>query len=344
MSVVQKIDISSSTIFRTVLIILGFWFLYVIRDILLMLLAAFVIAAAIEPLAKKLQRYNIPRGISVTIVYVCVIALLAVAGILIVPLLAEQLLQLAQSLPHLLAGLEERLPVELAPSGLVNQLQQSLGRLGDNLANVSLNVFQQTRTAFYGLLSVIFVLIIAFYMVIEEHAIRKLFSYIIPREHLPYVESVVERVEQKLGRWVLAQVALGIIVGAIVTVGLWLMGVPQALSLGIIAGVLEILPVIGPIVAGFFGVLVGLSQSLLLGVGVLIFYIVVQQVENHALVPNITKRATGLNPLVTLIAVLLGGRIAGVTGVILSIPVATIISIFLSDFFSTTAVDEELPG
>lgn len=346
MSEMQKIDIGSSTIIRTALIVLIFGFLYLIRDILVMLLAAIVIASAIEPLAKKLRRWRVPRSLSVVVVYLAVIGALGIALTLIVPALAAQSTQLAQSLPAVLAGLQDQFGLSsiFSPQQVLPQLQEGLNRFGNNLSNFSSSIFQQTRNVFSGLFSLVFVLIIAFYLVIEQDALKKVFRIIIPRDHLPYIELVIDRIQYKLGRWVLAQVTLGVIVGVAVGIGLWLIGVPHALALGLIAGVLEVLPVIGPIIAGIFGVLVALSQSLLLGVITIIFYIVVQQVENHALIPNIMRKATGLNPLVTIIAILLGGRLAGTVGIILSVPVATIISIFLSDFFTNTEEAEELAG
>ncbi len=346
MSSFQKIDIASSTILRLIVMLLVLWVLYLIRDLLVMLLAAIIISAAIEPMARRLRQYRIPRALSVVLVYIAVLAILALAVTLIVPAFAEQSAQLARSLPQVLVGLEARFGTALIPAEeqVVPQLQDALSRFGANIGNISLNIFRQTADVFSGIFSMLFVLIIAFYLVIEEDALKKFFRLIIPRDHVPYVEQIVGRVQTKLGRWVLAQLALALIIGIVVSIGLWLLGVPHAFALGLIAGVLEIIPVIGPMIAGFLGVLVALSLGFLPGIGTLIFYILVQQLENHVLVPNIMKKATGLNPLVTILAVLLGGRLAGVAGVILSVPVATMISIFLSDFVTSADRDDELAG
>lgn len=342
MPVVQKIDITSGTIFRIILILLGFWFIFLIREVILMLLAAIVIAAAIEPLARRLQRYRIPRAASVVIVYVAGLVVISTALVLILPALAQQLAQLAQSLPQLVSGLEGKFAVGPdVQAAVVPEIQQTLQRAGENIANLGATLIQQTKNFFAGIFSIIFVLIIAFYLVLEEDALKKLFRIIIPKEHLPYVERIIDRMQLKLGRWVLAQLSLAVIIGVTVGVGLWVMDVPFALALGLTAGVLEIIPVIGPIIAGLFGVTVALSQSFFLALGTLVFYVVVQQLENHFLIPNIIRKATGLNPLVTIIAVLLGGRLAGVPGIILSVPVATILSIFLADFFSTASATED---
>lgn len=335
MANVQKIDISSSTIFRTILILVAFWFLYIIRDLLVVLIGAIIVAAAIEPVANRLQRYRMPRAVSVILVYVAFLGLLGIAVTLIFPILAEQTLQLAQAVPAMIQEVEgfigSRLPI--SSETLSEQAQAGLNNVGNSLANATFNVFQQTRSIFSGLVSVVFVFVIALYLVIEESALIKFFRIIVPAEHRQYVTHALDRIHYKIGRWVLGQLTLAIIIGVVVSIGLWLLGVEYALALGLLAGLFEIIPVIGPILAGVAGVVVALSQSWLLGLGVFIFYVLVQQAENHILIPNVMSRATGLNPLVTLLAVLLGARLAGVAGVILSVPVATMISIFLSDIF-----------
>lgn len=331
----QKIDISSSTIFRTILILLAFWFLYLIRDILVILLGAVVVAAAIEPLANRLQRYRLPRAVSVVSVYVAILAILALVITLIVPILAQQITQLVQAMPHLLLVIQDFVGRILPGSAeaLSQQLQGGLSRFSDAFGNIGINVFQQTRSVFGSIVSIVFVFVIALYLVIEENALLKFFRIIVPVEHQRYVNNALERVQHKLGRWVLGQLTLGIIVGVTVAVGLTVMGVPYALALGLLAGVLEIIPYIGPIVAGLSATIVGFSASWVLGVATLVFFILVQQAESHFIIPNVMKKATGLNPLVTLVAVLLGARLAGVAGIILAVPVATMIGIFVSDVF-----------
>ncbi|MDA1168994.1 MAG: AI-2E family transporter [bacterium] len=340
------IDISSATILRVILFGILFWSLFVLRDVLLMLIGAVIIAFAMEPLAHKLRQYNVPRGVSVVVVCLFFVGVIAVAVTLILPILAEQTIQLSSQLPEMIQGLEQKFGglLGLNSEVLAPQLQQNLSSFGNNLTNISSVVFQQTRSIFSGVLSLMLVFIIAFYLVIEEDALKKLFRFIIPSHHMAYVELMIDRIQTKLGRWVLAQMFLGLVVGLAVGIGLWAIGVKYALALGLIAGLLEVFPVIGPIISGALGVFIALSQSVILGVFALVLYIIIQQTENHVLIPSIMRKATGLNPLVTLIAVLLGGRLAGLTGVILSVPVATIISIILADFFSTSTGDDELAG
>ena len=331
----QVIEISSGTIFRILLILAGAFFLYSIRDIVLALLASILLASAIEPLANRFEKYNVPRGVTVIGTYVLMLAVLMLAVTLMIPPIAEQTTQLSHALPQLTLSLQDwvgQIPVE-SQQAVVSQVQSSLSQIGSALGNFGANIFQQTANLFTAIISLLFVLMSAFYIVVERNALVKFFGYIVPREHLRYVSHTVERSQEKIGKWVLGQLMLAVSIWLVATIGLWVLGVKYALALGLLAGLFEIVPVIGPILAAIPAVIVGLSQSLFLGLGVLVFYIVMQQVENNVLVPNIMKKVTGLPPLVILIAVLLGARIAGIPGVILAVPFATIIGIFLSDFF-----------
>lgn len=343
---VEEINITTSTIWRAVLVLVGFWFLYVILDFLLMLFAAVVVASAIRPVADSLERYRIPRALSAVLVYVLVLALLSVVVSLIIPPLTEQITQLAQALPALVEYLSEQglLPSSGAVRGAVGSWQQGLVAVENNLANVGAGIFRQTRTVFSGMFTLIFMFVIALYMVVDRDVIKKSFRVVVPSKHWPYVEMVIERAQKKMGRWVVAQLSLGVIIGVVVFLGLWLMGVPYALLLGLVAGVMEMIPIIGPIIAAVPAVLIAFTQSWLLGVGAVVFYLLVQQAENYLLVPFIMRKATGLNPLVTILAVLLGARLVGVVGVLLAVPAAVVISVFVNDLVAPPAVEEELAG
>lgn len=341
------IDVSTGTIIRILLILLAVWFFYVILDILLMLLAAIILTAAIEPLVNNLQqRFKVPRLLSIAIVYITILIVVVTIVSLLVQPLTEQSVQLANAIPTTFSKLHRYIPLipSIEPATWQQSIQEALRNFGNNLANVSFNVFQQTKSVVSALVSVIFSFVMALYLMVEKDALQKLARIITPRAHLPYVEQVIVRVQLNIGRWVLAQMTLGAIVGVAIGLIMWALGIKYALLLGLLSGLLEFIPVMGPITAGIPGVILGLSQSLTLGLVVLVVYIVVQQLENHFLVPNIMRRAIGLNPLVTIIAILLGARLAGLSGVILSVPVATILSVILSDIFTQPAPEDELAG
>jgi predicted PurR-regulated permease PerM len=335
---VQKIDISSSSIWRFVLIVAVIWFVYVIRWLVLLLFGAVILSAAVQPIANRLEKFKIPRAVSVLVVYLVAAALLGLVITLVIPPLIEQTQSLLSSSPQLLMRAEEWLRVlpEEWRQGIVQSSQESLSRLGNQVGGLGANVFYRTRSFVGGIFTSFFMLAIAFYLAIQRDALKRLARLVVAKQHLPYVESRLDRVYKMVGWWALGQVALGIIIGLVTGIGLWLMGVKYALMLGVVAGVLEFIPVLGPVIAGGLAVTLTLAQSFWLAMGVLVFAVVVQQLEGSVLVPAIMKRTTGLNPLVTIIAVLMGGSLAGILGILLAVPTATILTMLLQDIFSST--------
>lgn len=341
------IDISSATLFRVVVFVASLWFLWFIRDLLLLLLVAILIASALEPIVRWLQEFRLPRAVSVLLVYLVAVAAIGGIGTALLPPLISEVRSLAHELPDAYARLEELLGgagVVLGTPAVVSSLQEGLLSLGNILARSTGGFFATTRSVFGSVFAVILTFVVSFYLVVSRNSFILFVRSFVPVRHHAYVLSIVERAQEKIGRWVIAQMLLGIIVGVITFVGLWSLGVPYALALALLAGFLELIPVIGPILAGIPAVLLGFTQSLLLGVLVLILYIVIQQLENHLLVPNIMRRAIGLNPLTTIIAVLIGAKLAGVLGIILAVPVATILSVFFSDLVPAGRESEELPA
>jgi predicted PurR-regulated permease PerM len=344
-SAAKKIDITSGTIFRVVLIVLGFWLVYTLFDIVLMLFAAFIVASLIEPIARYLDKWKIPRAVTVLIFYALV--LLGVAGLvtMIVEPVVAQSRQLAAVIPTAINSLSELTPLipRIEQAELVNSIQSGLLNFSDNFANLGSNIFAGTRSVIIGFVNFLFVFVIALYLVVEKNALKKLAKLLMPAAHYPYVARMIERVQKNIGRWVVGQSVMGLIVGSLVGISLWIIGVPYTLLLALLAGVLEIVPAIGPFIAATFGVLVALTQGWWMGLTAMIAYTVIGQFENHILVPNIMRRAVGLPPLVTIIAVILGARLLGIIGIIFAVPAAMIVAILISDIAKSGSA-EELSG
>lgn len=344
MTLAQKIDISSSTIFRTVLIILGFWLLYILRDVVAILFGAFIVSSAIEPIARRLERRNIPRLVTVLSIYGIALLILGGIGGLIVEPLAHQIQALANAVPSAINAVNRLTPLvpEVDQAQLVSTIQNSLFRVGGSLANIGANVVQGTRTVISTIFTIVFVFVVALYLVLERDALHRLARLVTPTQHLSYVEQAITRAQYRVGRWALGQLVLGTVIGTGVGVGLQLLGVPYALLLGLLAGFMELIPIAGAVIAGVPGVIIALTESWWLGVATLGLYVLVGQLENHLLVPNVMRRAVGLRPIVIIIAILIGGRLAGIVGIILAVPVATMLSVIAADIFPRTpAVKEE---
>lgn len=340
------LDIPASSVFRILLILLVVWFLWFIRDIVLLLVVSIIIASALEPLAARLQQFRIPRPLSVLAVYLVVIAALGGVGTVLIPALGAEIRDLARVLPDAYARFLQLLGgagLFLDTPQAIEQLQAGLINLGDFLTSSAGGFLATTKTLFGSVLAVVLVLIISFYLVVNRHGLVAFIRSITPAQHQAYAIGLVERAQRRIARWAGAQLLLGVIVGVLVYLGLWGLGIRYALALALLAGFLELIPVLGPIIAAIPAILVGLTESLVLGLLVLLLYVVIQQVENHILVPVIMQRALGLNPLVTVIAVLVGAKLAGFLGVLLAVPIATILAVFLGDLIPAGR-EEELPG
>lgn len=339
----NKIDISTNTIFKAILIPLAFWFVYVLFDIVLMLFAAFIVASVVEPVARFLDKYKIPRALSVLLVYIFVLSIIVGIVSLMIEPLAMQTRQLATVVPNIVNSLNSITPLipHIEQADLIESVQSGLLNFGDNVANFGLNVFAGTRSVISGFISFLFIFVIALYLVVERDALKKFAHLLTPKEHYPYVAQAIERAQRSIGRWVLGQMILGLIVGTIVGIGLWIIGVPYALFLGILAAVMEFIPVIGPMIAATPGVLIAITQGWVIGLVTFIFYIINGQIESNILIPNIMKRAVGLSPIITIISVILGARLLGIVGIILAVPTATIINILVSDIANVDKSQEK---
>jgi predicted PurR-regulated permease PerM len=141
-----------------------------------------------------------------------------------------------------------------------------------------------------------------------------------------------KKIAGKLGAWLRSQLLLMIIVGVFTGIGLVIIGVPYALTLAVWSGLTEGIPIIGPWLGAIAGVSVGLSQSPLTGFLALIVYLVVQQTESNLLVPKIMSRAVGVNPVVVILAVLIGGKLYGILGIMLGVPFAAVLSVVVEDW------------
>ncbi len=332
----HTINVSTTTFVKAVLIILALGFLWFIRDILAMFFAALLLAALIDPFADFLESRKIPRGLGVIAVYVVLGAIASIVLTVMVPVVVEQIIQLAGNLAGHFGDAGDylgRFQTFTTEHGLSDNLRSSVASLQEGITNTLTSLFT-TVTGFVGGIAALFiVLVLAFYMVVEEDTAKKLFRHLAPLEYQPYLAQLVVKMQAKIGAWLRGQILLGLIVGTAVFIGLSFIGVKYALLLGIIAGIFEIVPYVGPVVSIVPALIIGFADSPVRGLLVLGLYLVIQQIENNVLVPKIMQKVTGLNPIVSILALLVGIKLGGLVGAILAIPVATMVAVVLEDLF-----------
>lgn len=316
----HKIVISTRTIFITFLALLSFWLLYQIKTVIILLFVSLILTLLLDPFVDRIQEKKIPRGVAVFIVY---LVFLTIFGFLIIygfSPMVEQTRKLLMGLPILLDQV-------LRFVGLEDSGGQIFNALSNNLATTSGSVFKVTWGVFTNIISLITVLVLTYYFLLDFDHLKKQFIDLFSKDDRKKLEKLVDTLEFRLGGWLRGQILLMIVVGIAVYVGLMLLKVPYALSLGLIAGLLEIVPIIGPVISAIPAVIVALAVSPLLALGVAALYFLVQQLENNIIVPKVMQKAVGFNPLITMLVLLVGGKLFGGVGVVLAVPVT--LSVYL---------------
>lgn len=331
-----NISLTAGSIIKIILLFTAMYFLYLIRDILAVLFVSLILSSALDPWVDWMQAKKIPRAIGIIFIYLVLFSVIGLVIYLIIPPIAEQTGQLANDFPRYIDKLISSFSTIknfTIEHGFLDSIKNGIGSWSSNLQTATSGIFSTVTGIFGGIFSFFLVLILTFYMVVEESAIKKLVWSIAPAEHQTYLIGLVNRIQTKIGMWLRGQLILSLIVFALVYIGLSILGVKYALVLALIAGVTETVPYLGPILGSIPGVFLAFTQSPMLAVFTAILYYIVQVVENNILVPKVMEKAVGLNPIVSIAALMIGLQIGGIVGAILSIPVATAISVIVSDIF-----------
>jgi len=322
-------EISVSSLIKIVVFGFFLWLIYLVRDILVLLLVVAIITIALEPFVERLEKDRIPRSFSVIVLY---LALLAITGILvyfIVPPVANQIKELTINLPYFTSKVSEANISDVFP------LSQLLENISSQLSGAATSVVTALISIFGGVVSAVVVFALTYYSLVEKEGIRRLIALLIPVAHKQKLYNTIQKVSVKLGDWLRGKIVLMLTVGIIDGIILAALGIEYALTLGLLAAIMEIIPVIGPIIATLAAVFVAFASGVAIWKILLMIclFIVVQQVENQILVPKIMQKAVGLSPVITIIAILVGAELLGIGGAILAIPVAAGIQVFLNEYF-----------
>ncbi len=353
--------------FAILAIVLGAWLVFVLRDKLIILLLAFFLAIVIDPAVKFLEGWRVPRGLAVVLVYLAFLSLAVFLLASLIPIVAVQIQSLArlisQSADAFLA--DPRISIPFFPDALNDLMttvtQSTLQSLNvEDRATALFRFGQQLSTSAQSSLtfavnvagsvvnffvSFILVLVLTFFIQMEKEKIRDYVRILFPRRMRSYLDVKSEAIHVKMGQWIRGQLTLCLAVGVLVFIALYVVGMHEyALTLALLAGFTEFIPVVGPILAAVPAVLIGATQEgpvwALVIAGV---YYAIQWSENNLLVPLIMKRAVGLSPIAVMFAMLVGisfpDTIHPILGVILSVPITTILTIFIRDYQESRRVE-----
>ena len=326
----------------TVLVIAGLaWLLIQIEEILLAILIAAILAAGVAPIVSRLEKIRwTQRGVrlsriaAIVLVFLgIIVVLLAVGALLVTPLVIETQ-QFIANFPQRTAELQAQLVSLHAKYAWLPDLAVYVQRLPQELNNLSRFFAPAAGVAFRflgGVATVITVLFMAFYMLVEGPAIRSGFAALFPRRERAKIEEVLDQIGAKFGGWLRGQLLLGFIIGLAAWLLTSLIGLPYPVLLGIVAGITELVPMVGPTLGAIPAVFLALFQPPVKILFVIAGYAAIQQAESNFVVPRVMRSAVGLSPLLTILALVIGGKLLGIMGALLGVPVAAALQVVVGE-------------
>ena len=321
------------------------WALWEVRDALMLVYISALVAIGLSPVVnaierKRLMRQRVPRWAAILVIYLAIIGAVVAVGVLVIPPIVTQARGLAMELPRLLHQGQQW----LIDHGLLTReisaqeaVRQTAGGSGaqDTVGLIVGAVFGFVG----GIFGLITMLVLAFYLLVDSSGLVNVFVRLFPREKRAQVDDACRRVTNKVSAWLGGQLLLGGIIGSTAALGLYLMGVPFFYVLALIAGLGEMIPIVGPILSAVPAVAVALSVKPTLALGVIAFFFAQQQLENHLLVPKIMQRQVGISPVFVIIALLIGGSLLGVIGAILAVPTAAILQVVFEELMNDASAE-----
>lgn len=319
----RKIEISHKTIIFTLLLLGAIWFVWQIQDIVLILFVSLLVMTILNPIAKKLTKYKIPKALSVLVIYFLIFGVLIISLISVIPALVDQTTTFASGLPTYIENL--RVPATISDQ-ISAQVISRVGDLPGSILNFGIGIVS-------NIVVILTTLTFAFYLLMARDRLDSDLAYLLGKEKAKEVDDFFDELEIKLGGWAIAQIILMLSVGILYYLGFRILGIPYALPVAILAGFLEIVPYIGPILGALPGVLISFGLSPVIGIAAIALMFLVQQLENYVLVPKIMEKSVGVAPIITLLALAVGLKIAGIPGVLVSVPVVITLQVLVKRHF-----------
>jgi len=334
-----NISLTGEGVFKALLVFVFFVFAYLLLDLLLIILTSIVIASAVEPATRWFTDRRIPRVLGVLAVYAVSFLMIFSFLYIFIPSLFLELSDLATDLPQKLDSLDildsQTLPfydltTDLSPT---LSLENALVEAKNSLASfVSGGTFATASAVFGGVSSFVLILVLSFYLAVQEKGIDSLIRIITPIQHEPYVIGLWRRTQYKIGSWVKGQILLSLLIGVLVFLGLTILRIRYAFVLAILAASLELIPIFGPIIAAVPAIMIALADGgLTVGLMVVGLYIIIQQFENHLIYPLVVKKIVGVPPIISIVSLIIGGKLFGFLGFILAVPLAAVIMELAAD-------------
>lgn len=326
------------------------YFLVEIKHVLIIFFVSFLFSAALVPAVDFFESKRIPRSIGVLIVYLVILVLLGVIFSILIPLAASQISDLASKVGMIIQRITSvdstsMISNKLSPyfgqlskgidvSTVTDQIQSALQLFATQLFTLGDNLWAAIKVISNGLINTLLVLVLTFIMTVNRKAIDEFIPSLFPLKHVSYITEKLAAIQKKIGFWVRGQLLLSTIVAVTVFLALTIMGFEYATTIALISFFAELVPVFGPLIVLAFAIPLALNQGFWMFMSVGIFFLILHLVEAKILVLVIMQKVVDVSPLAILFAMLVGAHYLGIVGLILAVPVAAALSIFVSDYLT----------
>lgn len=343
------ISITAGTIIKTIIILAITWALWILRDLVLVIVTSVILASSIEPGIKFLSGMRIHRIPAVLLLYLTLAGVFAGLVYGFVPPIVNEFADITQKLPVAMHTIDQSI------FGGKSILSPALEKIGNSSTNPFVEGFFNTATTggsssqgvfgaataiFSGIFSFILIVVLSFYFAMQEGGIENFLKIVIPFGNEAYATNLWDRSKRKIGKWMQGQLLLGVLIFVLVYLGLTIFGIPYAMSLALLAGLLEIIPVFGPIMSAIPGVIVAFSAGgAPLALIIAGFYLLVQQFESHLIYPLVVRKVVGVPPILVILALITGWELAGFLGILISVPVAAALMEVIEDIEKKKALN-----
>jgi len=321
-----KVEISYKTVIFTVAVLISLWFIVQIRQIIILIFLSVILLSALLKPVEWLHAKKIPRVVSVLLVYIFVIGLIGLVVSIIVPPLVSQTSDFISRLPQIVGTVNEFLAISKIPVENLSAIITS------QVEGIFTNFISISTVIFSSIFLILTIFVFTFYLLLEWKSFVRLLASPFAGRQEKKIINLVAKVENGLGQWLRGQLALSIIVGILTFVGLTVLGIPYALPLALVAGIFEIIPIVGPIISAIPAVLVALTIAPVMGLATAALFFIIQQLENNLIVPMVMSKVIGLQPPIVIIALLIGAQIAGIGGAFLAVPTVVVGKIIFQEF------------
>ena len=348
------ISLNTSTVIKVFLIAILIAVLYYLFDIVLVLVAAVVIASAVEPIIRRIRRKHIPRVLAVLIVYIVMASVLASVFIFFLPVVANETVNFLQNVPRTISLDDLWSPIRaigfnfgsLSSSSTLSEHTISLSDFANQMQGIvtgtGAGAFRTASAFFGGFLSFVLIIILSFYLAVQEEGVADFLRIVTPVTKHNYIIDLWNRSQRKIGFWLQGQILLGILIGVLVYLVLTVIGIPYALPLSVLAAIFEIIPVFGPIISSVPAILVAFSSvGVMTALLLVCLYVIIYQFESQLFYPLVVKKIVGVSPIVVILALVIGAKLAGVLGAIIAVPLSAALMEYVHDIEKSKKAEKE---